>query len=171
MAKEKKSSRFLGLRLFLVGVFFGVIIKLFIFDFLTVSGTSMEPTIADKSMVLVYKLAYGLVKPFGEDLIVQWNSPKVDDIVLYFYNDRAVIKRCVALEGSPLEFSSSSGYSLYVSGKRIPLTESQYQRMKHSYYVPQNMVLVVGDNYAESVDSRNYGFVPEKNILGKVLFR
>lgn len=155
----------------MLGVLLGVLLKLFVVDFLTVSGTSMEPAVPDRSLVVVFKLAYGLVRPFGEELLVQWASPQEGDIVLYFYNNRAVIKRCIALGGDPLEFSVSSGYSLYVEGKKIPLTEPQYQRIKHSAFVPEGMILAVGDNYTDSVDSRDYGFVPEKNILGKVLFR
>lgn len=170
MCSKKKSSNY-GLLFVLIGAVIGILIKLFIFDVSNISGVSMEPTIKDKSTVIIYKLGYGLVKPFGDDLIIQWSSPKVNDIVLYFYNNKAVIKRCVAISGDLLEFSTSSGYSLSVNKNIIPLKESQYQRLKHNLVVPEGMILAVGDNYADSIDSREYGFVAEKNILGKVLFR
>ena len=57
-----------------------------------------------------------------------------------------------------------------MGGKKIPLTEYQYQRIKYDSFVPENTILAVGDNYEKSVDSRDYGFVPTKNILGKVLW-
>jgi signal peptidase I len=58
-----------------------------------------------------------------------------------------------------------------VGEKIIPLTEAQYQRIKYDSFVPEGTVLCVGDNYAESVDSRNYGFVKTNSILGKVLWK
>ena len=56
-----------------------------------------------------------------------------------------------------------------VNEKNIPLTESQYQRLKHNRQVPAGMVLAVGDNYADSVDSRDYGFVSVQNVLGRII--
>lgn len=167
MEDEKKISRFL---LFVtLGIVLGLGIKIFCFDVLIVSGSSMEPAINDGSKVWINKVAYGVVKPFGDKLLLQWEKPKIGDVVLYFYNDRAVIKRCVAVEGDSLDFSVGLGYSLIVNEKNIPLTESQYQKLKHNQGVPQDMILALGDNYTESVDSRDYGFVSVKNVLGRII--
>lgn len=153
------------------GVVLGLAIKLFCLDVLRVEGTSMEPAVADGSRVWVGKLAYGLVEPFGDSLLVQWREPRRDEVVLYFYNNRAVIKRCVAVAGDRLDFSTGLGYSLNVNEKKIPLTEAQYQKLKHNRQVPQGMILAVGDNYQNSVDSRDYGFVPVENVLGRIAVR
>jgi len=170
MCNEKKYEKKIPiLVLILLGAFIGIVLKLFIFDYLNVSGTSMEPTIHDGSSIFVSKIAYGLAIPFGIELAITWNKPKENDIVLFFFNNKAVIKRCVAVEGTPLEFSTGSVYSLLVNDKKIPLTESQYQKIKHSKVVPTGMILAIGDNYEVSVDSRDYGFVSVKNVLGKVL--
>ena len=152
-----------------VGLLAGIGIKLFCLDLLRVSGSSMEPTIASGSQILVNKLSFGLVEPFGDELLIQWKEPERDDVVLYFYNNRGVIKRCVAVAGDRLEFSHDFGYSLIVNEKSIPLTESQYQRLKHNQQVPFGMILALGDNYDESVDSRDYGFVSVKNVLGRII--
>lgn len=154
-----------------VGMLAGVGIKLLCLDVMNVSGSSMEPAIASGSRIWVGKLAYGLVKPFGDELVFRWKEPRRGDVVLYFYNNRAVVKRCVAVAGDRLEFSSGLGYSLTVNEKSIPLTEAQYQRLKHNQQVPQGMILALGDNYRESVDSRDYGFVPVKNVLGRIIGR
>ena len=152
-----------------IGIAAGILLKLFICDVLVVSGVSMEPAVQDGSIVFVSKLAYGIPKPFGVDLLIQWALPRRGDVVVYIYNDRTVIKRCVGTEGDPLDFSAGSEYSLLVAGEKIPLTEAQYQRIKHSTRGPDGMILAVGDNYLESVDSRDYGFVAVQNILGKVI--
>ena len=60
---------------------------------------------------------------------------------------------------------------LNVNEKKIPLTEAQYQKRKHNGQVPQGMILAVGDNYPDSVDSRDYGFVPVENVLGRIVTR
>ncbi len=167
MEGEKKTSGILGF--VVLGLMLGVGLKLFCLDVLVVSGSSMEGAVEDGSRVVVNKLAYGVVKPFGDELVLQWREPRRDDLILYFYNDRAVIKRCVAVAGDRLDFSVGLGYSLVVNEKNIPLTESQYQRLKHNRQVPAGMVLAVGDNYADSVDSRDYGFVSVQNVLGRII--
>ena len=75
----------------------------------------------------------------------------------------------MAVAGDRLEFSHDFGYSLAVNEKSIPLQEAQYQKLKHNQQVPPGMILAVGDNYNESVDSRDYGFVSVKNVLGRII--
>ena len=131
----------------------------------------MEPSFHDGQTVCVNKLAYGLVKPFSDTLIYKWAEPAAGDTVIYLYNNKIVIKRCIATAGTPLEYSADSGYTLHVGTKAIPLTDLQYHRMMTSASVPEGMILAIGDNYAQSVDSRTYGFVPVRNVIGKVLCR
>lgn len=167
MKKQKKaiSIPIIFCLTFLLAIF----VKLFILDIVVVSGTSMTPTIKDGQIIFINKLAYGIVKPFSSSFFIQWETPKQNDIVIYLYNDKMVVKRCVAIELTPLEYSNNSEYSVKVNEKLIPLTEQQFHRIKNSDRVPQGMIFAVGDNYLESVDSRNYGFVSVNNIIGKVL--
>ncbi|HIW36432.1 MAG TPA: signal peptidase I [Candidatus Treponema faecavium] len=153
------------------GLCIGVMLKLFAVDILYVSGDSMSPTIRHGDIIFVNKLAYGLVRPFGADLIASWSSPSPGDIVIYIYNSSAVVKRCIATEGMPLDFSADSGYSLHIGGHTIPLDQEQYHKLHTASVVPDNMIFAVGDNYSASVDSRTYGFIAENNILGKVLWK
>lgn len=153
-----------------IGIIMGMAIKLFIIDIVHISGTSMEPTLQDGKAVTVNKLAYGLVKPFGSSLFFSWNTPEIGDIVIYMHENRLVIKRCVATALCPLEYSSDNGYNLLVNNADYyPLTEEQFLAMKTFKEVPENMILAIGDNYTESIDSRSYGFIPVYNILGKAL--
>lgn len=153
------------------GLFAGVFIKLFVFDILHVSGHSMEPAIQDKSTLAVNKLAFGLAIPWSDHLLIQWHKPKPDDVIIYLYNNKIVVKRCVAVSGQLLEISSLPLYTLKVGDKNIPLTEEQFLKLQGCTSVPEGYFLAIGDNYEQSVDSRNYGFVSERNVLGKVLCR
>ena len=155
--------------IFLITLIFAFLIKLFVLDIVLVSGTSMMPNIKDGQTIFINKLAYGIVRPFSSSFLVQWDTPKENDVVIYLYNDKMVVKRCVATEYTPLVFSQKSEYNIEVNEKVLPLKEEQYQRIKNSFFVPEGMILAIGDNYAESVDSRNYGFVSVKNVIGKVL--
>jgi signal peptidase I len=155
--------------IFLITLTIAFLIKLFVLDIVLVYGTSMMPNIKDGEIIFINKLAYGIVQPFSSSFLVQWDSPKENDVVIYLYNDKMVVKRCIATEFTPLEFYQDSEYNMEVNNKNIPLKEEQFQRIKNSYFVPEGMILAIGDNYAESVDSRNYGFVSVKNIIGKVL--
>lgn len=170
--KKLKNSKTQTKTIFLciiIGVLLGVSLKFFVIDILHVKGSSMEPTISNGKTIVVNKLAYGIVKPFGDKLLVQWSEPKVNDIVIFLYNNNLVVKRCVATSGTLLEYSSNSGYTLSVGEKNIPLTDIQYHKIKASNSIPKGMILAVGDNYKESIDSRNYGFIPTRNIIGKVI--
>ena len=153
----------------LLGLCLGLFVKLFCVDMLKVSGSSMMPTLTDGENVAVNKLAYGLVKPFGDSFFVQWSEPKTGDLVVFLHNNKIVVKRCAAISGERLDFSRDNGYNLIVRGERIHLSLEQYEKMSQFSEVPAGYCLVLGDNTLQSVDSRDYGFVSKKNITGKII--
>lgn len=155
----KKKTKIVFSIYILAGILCGILIKLFLFDVLKVHGTSMEPLIKNNDSVLVCKFIYHIRKP------------KAGEIVIYKHKGNLVVKRCVATEFTPLEFSQDSGYTLDVAGRKIPLTEYQFHKLNGVQQVPENTVLLIGDNVSNSVDSRDYGFVSANEILGKVLSR
>lgn len=157
---------------FFLGLIIAALIKIFALEILTVDGSSMEPTLKDKQTIFVNKLFYGLQNPFGAKLLFQWNYPKEDDVVVFLHKNSLVVKRCVGIENSTLDYLTNSKYILLVNlDKQIPLTSEQYTNLKNCSSVPKGYVLAVGDNYNLSFDSRNYGFIPVSNILGKVICR
>ncbi len=158
-------------RYIFIGVLAGLFLKLFVMDFPAVSGASMEPAIHDGQRIFISKLSYGLNIPFGHSKLLCWSSPQKDDVIVYMHDGVLVVKRCRATGGTPLDYSCNNGYTLLLGGEKIPLTEEQYRLLKNIHEVPQGMVLAVGDNYEASIDSRSYGFVPERDILGKVLWK
>ncbi|MCR5764298.1 MAG: signal peptidase I [Treponema sp.] len=169
MKSHSTNSFFSFLFCIFLGCMLGMTLKLFIIDIIHIQGTSMEPTILNGKAVAINKLAYGIVKPFGSILLYSWNTPKTGEIVIYMHENRLVIKRCAATAFCPLEFSSDNGYTLIVNNEKYPLSEEQFASMSIYTEVPENTILAIGDNYADSIDSRSYGFIPVYNILGKAL--
>ena len=142
-----------------------------------VSGPSMEPTLQDKDMLVVYHLGY---TPSNGDIIVL--NPKGDT--------KPYIKRVVAIGGQTVDFKmnisakdSMPYYDVYVDGERLEedyiadyirsnpaaLTTEEYP-----VTVPEGHVFVLGDNRNHSVDSRyeaTVGMVDNDDIVGKAIFR
>lgn len=128
------------------------------------SGT-MEPTIMKGDRILVDKAAYKSSEPQRGDIIV----------FLYPKNEtRSFVKRLIASGGETIEIK---GGDVYIDGVLV-----QIPQIKNNYYynqgeygqdgkkmtVPEGAFYVLGDNSSSSHDSRYWGFVPKKNILGKV---
>ncbi len=157
--------------LFISVILFALAIKLLAFDVLWVSGPSMLPTLRAGMPVCEFKLAWGVPIPFSNRYALRWGSPKPGEIVIYPVAGRYVVKRCVAPAGTPLFFSAERGYSVSVGGRTIPLDEEQYRNLKDALVVPTGMIFAIGDNMAESRDSRDYGFVSIDSIRGKALCR
>lgn len=165
----KKPKTFISI---LLGIAVGLFLKLFILDAVFISGTSMEPCLYDGQAVLLSKMAYGIVVPFSSKVVLHWAHPEVNDIVYYLHESKIVIKRCVGIENEGLSFYSNKGYYVVINNnteRTIPLSEQQYQRLKNTRSIPQGYIFAVGDNYEESVDSRDYGFVFASHVAGKVL--
>ena len=178
MIKKRLQNEHFFLWIFIAAII-AILVKFFIFDIVRISGQSMEPTLKDGQTVFVSKLAYGIEIPFKNTLLVQWKKIEVGDAVLFLNGTNMVVKRCVATEKIPLEFSSESEYSLIVGGKKsegksyfkIPLSQEQFDFLSQYSCVPDGMFLAIGDNYNSSIDSRDFGFVTNKNVAGKVLCR
>ena len=85
------------------------------------------------------------------------------------HDNKIVIKRVVGESGDLLEFSENSRYTVKINQKEISLTPVQFQRMKNFEKIPEGYVFTLGDNQKNSVDSRDYGFVSVKNIMGKII--
>lgn len=154
-----------------IGILAGLFLKLFILDFLHISGSSMYPNLKNGETVVVNKLAYGLVVPFKGRFFLQWQEPKNDQTVIFLHDNKIVVKRVYGQSGTHLDFLKNSQYILKVRDFEVPLTEEQYNNLHSFEQVPKGYVLVLGDNFSESVDSRDYGFVSVKNITGKIIGR
>jgi signal peptidase I len=128
-----------------------------------VQGTSMAPTLLDRDRLLVNKLAYRLA------------DPQVGDIVMLYYPEdpeKSFVKRVVAEEGDTIR--SANGR---VFRNEIPLDDTFIPEEYRSYdtwgpiVVRRGYYFVMGDHRNNSSDSRTWGEVPKKYIIGKVQVR
>lgn len=124
-----------------------------------IESVSMENTLHPGNAVLVNRLAY------------RFNLPERGDIIVFdppFESPEPYIKRVIGLPGD--EISIREG-TVYLNGTAIPepyLRERPAAR--GTWLVPEGAVFVMGDNRNNSSDSRNWGPVPESNIIGRAVF-
>ncbi|MDD5216805.1 MAG: signal peptidase I [Candidatus Omnitrophica bacterium] len=127
---------------------------------------SMRPTFLEGDRIFVDKVTYHFKKPMRGDIIVfKYPLDKKKDFV----------KRLAGLPGEHLEIRDGK---LLVNNEAVldpPFSEHyyynredwKYGREREDIVVPPNSYFVLGDNSAQSSDSRNWGFVPCNNVVGK----
>ncbi len=127
---------------------------------LQVSGSSMEPTLSD------------------DDVIVLWNTNHFDtgDLVGFYYQNKLLLKRVIAGPGDMVDIDENGN----VSVNDQPLEEPYLQvkslgdsDLDYPYQVPESRYFVMGDNRTTSIDSRSsaIGCIEVDQIVGKVFLR
>lgn len=137
--------------------------------FVRVQGPSMVPTYADGQVLFVNRLAYGLQGPIIGQYVWIWKAPLPGDAVVVQAPEHQqwVVKRVVGAPGMALQIQD---HTLTIGSRAIPLTPAQEYWLASCSQVPADSVFVVGDNQAQSLDSRDWGFVPLANVVGRSLF-
>jgi signal peptidase I len=137
-----------------------VVIKAWVLEARQIPSTSMEQTLLVGDRVLVEKLSYRL------------RAPMRPDVVVFDAEDApggAIIKRVVAVAGQRIDIRDGV---VYVDGSRL---DERYVNARYpDHYdadgesvVPTGTVFVMGDNRANSNDSRYIGPVPLSSIIGR----
>lgn len=129
-----------------------------------VNGESMVPTLENKDYLIISKQAYNFGEPERGDIVVFPHEESTGE-------DRLYIKRVIALPGDHLVIKDGE---LYLNGTKqtesyIPsgaITEGDID-----YVIPEGEIFVMGDNRENSSDSRYFGTVTIKDVVGKVLVR
>jgi signal peptidase I len=142
---------------------YATLIVTFGFQVARVEGQSMAPTLADQDRLIVNKLAYRI------------GSPQVGDIVMLYYPlnpDKSFVKRVIAEEGDQIRIVGGRVYrnDVPINDDYVP-TEFRSHDDYGPQVVPQGYYFVMGDHRNNSSDSRHWGFVPKKYIIGKVQLR
>ena len=141
-----------------------------------VDGNSMDPTLRNDQRVFVNKFVYFDPIVFKSNLKLSFDStlnPKRGDVVVfdppfpYDASGKQFVKRIIAIPGDTIE--NSSGIIL-VNGKPFGNDFGATSEISEvpKTLVPEGYYYVLGDNRNSSNDSRNFGFVPRTNIIGRV---
>jgi signal peptidase I len=123
-----------------------------------VDGSSMEPTFHNGEFIIVNKLPYKFGSPQRGDVIV-FHPPRDPE--------EEYIKRVIGTPGDKIEVA---GGQVYVNGQPIQETYITAQpTYSGSWSVPENAILVLGDNRNNSSDSHNWGPVLLNEVIGKAV--
>jgi len=144
-------------------------IRYFLVQPFYVQGASMEPNFADKDYLIVDEISY------------RFNNPKRGDIVVFKYpNDpkQVFIKRIVGLPGEKIKISDGK-VTVYNNENSDGMVVDESAYLDPYIYTSGDKVtnlkadefFVLGDNRNSSLDSRIFGAVDERFIIGRVWLR
>src|SRR4029077_38096 len=152
-----------GIKTLVSAAVYATLIVTFGFQVARVDGLSMAPTLEDHDRLIVNKLVYEI------------GDPRPGDIVMLYYPvdpQKMFVKRVIAKEGDTVRIVDGR---VYVNDIPFPDDYVTDEFRSHDDLVPttvqQGYYFVMGDHRNNSSDSRNWGQVPKKYIVGKVKLR
>ena len=160
----------------LIAAVLAMFIRTFIVQPFKIPSSSMYPTLKPGDRIFVNKFVYGARIPFTAIRLPALEEPKTGDIVVFtspVEKKKYLVKRFIASQGETVEIKDGE---LYVDGKKVEVppvrnvfyyNRGEYGAEKKVINVPEGMFFVLGDNSANSLDSRYWGFVPDRNLVGK----
>jgi signal peptidase I len=134
-------------------------------------------------LVQAYKMPTGSMEPtllVGDHLVINKHiyksgEPKRGEIIVFRHPLHPEVPYIKRLIGGPGDTVEMVGRTVFINGKLISENYAQYINADSindhygPYRVPSDQYFVMGDNRDNSQDSRFWGFVPRKNLLGKPL--
>lgn len=147
-----------------VALVLALIIRAFFLQVFWIPSGSMEPTLDINDRIVVNKVVYHFRQPKRLEIIVfrGVSSPGSEK--------RDLIKRLVGLPGETLELKNGI---IHINGS--PVEEKHVMNQDYADFgpvtVPADSYFVMGDNRPASADSRYWGFLPKKNLIGPAFLR
>lgn len=143
-------------------------IRLFVAQPFIVSGASMEPTFSSGDYLIIDQLSYRFEKPDRKDVVVfrYPNNPSK------FY-----IKRVIGLPGETIEISDNTVTVFnqdYPNGRKLEesyITAARESEETETYDLDDDEYFVLGDNRQSSADSRTWGPLPARFLIGHALLQ
>ncbi|PIE41007.1 MAG: signal peptidase I [Gammaproteobacteria bacterium] len=177
-------------------LFIVLVLRSFLLEPFKIPSGSMIPTLQIGDYILVNKFTYGIRLPVIGTEIVPLNKPQRGDIMVFRFPEKPTvnfIKRVVGLPGDEIRYE---GKRIFINGELVPqelvaqlppnrpefrIYNESLGALDHKvrvdlgrplmrpkkWIVPDGHYFVMGDNRDHSHDSRTWGFVPDKYIVGK----
>jgi len=181
LSREKKNKSVFReyFEAIVIAILLALFIRTFVVQAFKIPSGSMLPTLLIGDHLLVNKFTYGIKVPFTGKMLVPFKSPQQGDVVVFrFPKDRSIdyIKRVIGTPGDTIEIKNKK---VFVNGEPIVdnhasisspslLSASSSPRDNLGpILVPEDRIFVMGDNRDNSYDSRFWGFVDQKDVLGK----
>lgn len=140
-------------------------LMIYIVSVTQVVGNSMYSTLEDGDVLILNKFKYRFFDIKRGDII----SLENDDT-------KYLIKRVIGLPGDSISIKDNT---LYINGEvyienylEEGLVYDDFELTSLGYdVIPDDMYFVLGDNRADSVDSREIGLISKDDVIGKISFR
>ncbi len=149
----------------IVAIVLALIIRTFIVQAFKIPTGSMRPTLIEGDRILVSKFIYKFKEPQQGDVIV-FKSPED--------KKKDFIKRLIGLPGDTVEISNGT---ILINNKaanedsiireRYYYNRGDFGREDQAIKIPEDAYYALGDNSISSRDSRYWGFLPKKYLIGK----
>jgi signal peptidase I len=179
-----KSSRWLYQEYseaFVVALILAILVRAFLFQAFEIPSGSMEPTLLVGDHILVNKFIYGVRIPFTDKRWPMLREPRRGDVIVFVYpvdRSKDFIKRVVGVGGDTVQIIDKK---VFINGKEAPDTHDRFSsNVIYPAYenprdnmgpieVPHGSLFMMGDNRDYSYDSRFWGFVPLRDVVGEAL--
>jgi signal peptidase I len=142
---------------------YATLIVTFGFQVARVEGRSMEPTLHDQDRLVVNKLAYRV------------HDPEVGDVVVLLHPNnpgQSLVKRVVAAPGDTVAFRAGVVVrNGVIADEHFVAVNLRTFEDRAPIVVPEGFYFVLGDHRNNSSDSRAFGPVPKKYIVGRIQIR
>jgi signal peptidase I len=162
-----------------IAVLLALFIRTFVVQAFKIPSGSMLPTLLIGDHLLVNKFIYGIKMPFTGKILVPIKKPEQGDVVVFrFPKDRSIdyIKRVIGTPGDTVEIKDKKVYvnskpiddpHAYVSSPNVLDAKASPRDNFGPVLVPDDRIFVMGDNRDNSYDSRFWGFVDQRDVLGE----
>lgn len=172
-------------------------VRSFLIEPFQIPSGSMIPTLQVGDFIVVNKYTYGVRLPIVNTQVIPVNKPQRGEVAVFFpphQPDTYFIKRVIGLPGDRISYNN---HQLSINGEpvaeqfvaQLPAASPRVRLVKEtidgreftaykniypgpysvqgSWVVPEGHYFMMGDNRDNSLDSRDWGFVSEDQIVGK----
>ena len=154
-----------------------ILIRFFVGELRWIPSSSMYPTLIEGDRIFVEKVTKPFRAPKRGDVIVFYppdETLKTDFLSVMarltgiLCKDVAYIKRIIGLPNDKLEIKKEIEPYILSETDWIDCRDDMYCG---PFQIPDGQYFMMGDNRGNSQDSRFWGFLPEKNIIGRAVFK